>query len=168
MKSLQYAALGLGLSLGSCVSTGLEKSEYRSAPVVLYEHLIRKGQETPDKGRMGEGQIMQGENQIKATAVASPLGKGKLQLLVYNPVTRWGILYEDGIKGTLDGLVDQAVIRSPLASGPLYVSNIEACGEGYLLGSAALVTEFLKEPAVDSSQPPVQIIEQFKKAPAPK
>ena len=167
-KAFQYTALGLGLSLGSCASAPEASSINKPAPVVLYEHLIRNGHETPDKGRTGEGQIMFGSSQIKAIATSSPLGRGMLQLLVYDPTTRWGILYEDGVKGTLDGIVDEAIIRSPLATGPLYVSNIDACGEGYLMGSAALVAEYLKQPGVDSSQPPSALIESFRKAPEKK
>ncbi len=163
-KILQYATLGLGLSLGSCVSTPTA-SEYKPTPVVLYEHLIRNGQETADKGRAGEAEMMYGGFQLKATATASPLGRGQLDLLLYDSKTQWGILFRDGVKGPLDGIVDEAVIRTPLGPTPFYVANTQAAAEGYLIGSAQLVARYIAEPSVDASKKPRELIDDFLKLP---
>lgn len=169
MKSLQYMALGLGLSFGSCASTSLGVPEHKPTPVVLYEHMIRNGQETADKGWIGEAETMYGNYQLKATATASPLGRGQLALLFYDPKIQWGIVFQEGTKGSaLDGIVDEVAIRTPFGPTPLHVQNTEAGADGYLIGSAKLVEKYVAEPTIDASKPPRELIHDFLKKPGQK
>ena len=168
MKHLQYAALGLGLSLSGCASVSSEMAGRKPAPVVLYEHLIRNGQDTPDGGRIGEAEMPYSGFALKATASASPMGRGKLDLLLFDPKTRWGILYRDGANGSLDGIVDEVIIRTPLGPTPFEVKNTQAAGEGYLISSAQLVERYIKEPSVDATKPPGELIQDFLRRPGDK
>ena len=133
-KGLRNAVLGLGLSLGSC-----------TIPTpFLYQYLILYGQETPGGGCIGEAETMYDTYHLKATATAMPWGKGQLDVLILNPKTQQGILCRDGVKGPLDGVVDDVVIHAPSGSESLEVKNRDV-PEHYVMPSAMLLKKYVVE-----------------------
>lgn len=136
--------LGLGLSTNSCKT---HQDFLTPHPPQLFHDLMQRSKPNGYGLPVGELHTMHQNYLLHARAGIRADKKNYLEILVYDPATQSGILFQDGVYeiGPLDGTPDSITLRTPLTHQPARIHSPDRYIPGYMdarqLVTAALAQE---------------------------